>query len=85
VASEFCGTSIASQGPPQARLDAMRAENPHMRFANSEKRGYVTLDLTGKRCLSRLRVVDSEKLADSGITTLATFVVEDGQPGPQQA
>jgi alkaline phosphatase D len=85
VASEFCGTSIASQGPPQARLDALRPENPHILLANSEKRGYVTLDLTGKRCLARLRVIDSEKLADSAIATLASFLVEDGKPGAQSA
>lgn len=81
VATEFCGTSITSQGQPQKRLDALRAENPHIRLVSSEKRGYVTLDMTEKRCLARLRVIDSEKLADSPISTLAGFVVEDGRPG----
>ncbi len=83
VATEFCGTSIASQGPPQARLEALRSENPHVRFASSEKRGYVTLELAQKRCLARLRVIDSEKAADSGMSTQAGFVVEDGRPGAQ--
>ena len=41
VATEFCGTSITSQGPPQERLDAARAHHPHIKFAHSEKRGYV--------------------------------------------
>ncbi len=85
VATEFCGTSITSQAQPQARLDALRAENPHIRLANGEKRGYVTLELTEKRCLARLRTIDSEKAADSPISTLAAFVVEDGRPGAQAA
>lgn len=84
VASEFCGTSIASQGPQQARLDSMRAENPHVRFANGEKRGYVTMELSGKRCVTRLRTIDSEKVEDSPVSTLAAFVVEDGRPGAER-
>lgn len=85
VATEFCGTSITSQGPTQARLDVLRPENPHVRFANSEKRGYAVLELTERRCLARLRALDSEKAADSPISTLATFVVEDGRPGAETA
>jgi len=85
VATEFCGTSITSQGPPQARLDAQRAENPHLRFAHSEKRGYTLLELSVERCLAQLRVIDSEKAADAGISTLAAFVVHDGRPGAETA
>lgn len=85
VATEFCGTSIASQGPPQARLDALRAANPHVCFASSEKRGYVTLELTERRCLAQLRALTSEKDADSPISTLAAFVVEQGRPGAEMA
>ena len=85
VATEFCGTSISSQGQSQARLDALRAENPHVRFANGEKRGYVVMDLAARRCLAELRVIDSEKAADSPVSTLATFVVEDGRPGAEAA
>lgn len=83
VATEFCGTSISSQSQPQARLDALRAANPHIRLIDGEKRGYVTLELTEGRCLAQLRVLGSEKRADSPIATLAAFVVEDGRPGAQ--
>jgi alkaline phosphatase D len=83
VATEFCGTSITSQGPTQARLDALRSDNPHVRFANSERRGYAVLELTETRCLAQLRALDSEKAADSPISTLAVFVVEDGRPGAE--
>ncbi|MBE7424419.1 MAG: alkaline phosphatase D family protein [Zoogloeaceae bacterium] len=85
VAAEFCGTSITSQSQPQARLDALRAESPHIRLIDGRRRGYVTLELAERRCLAKLRTLDSEKAADSPIATLATFVVEDGRPGAQPA
>jgi alkaline phosphatase D len=81
VATEFCGTSIMSQSVPQARVDAVRADNPHVKFANSEKRGYVYLDLTPERCHVHLRVLDSEKTRASQLATLASFVVENERPG----
>ena len=81
VATEFCGTSITSQGPLQTRLDALQADNPHVRYANSEKRGYVVMDLTEKRCLAQLRGIDDEKEAATPVSTLATFVVTDGRAG----
>ena len=67
------------------RLDALLPENPHIRLANSEKRGYVTLELTGDRCLARLRTIDSEKSAEASISTLAAFVVADGRAGAEKA
>ena len=81
VATEFCGTSITSSGIPQERLDAARADNPHVKLANSEKRGYVHIDLTPERCDAHLRVLDSVKKRHSTLTTLASFVVENGRPG----
>jgi alkaline phosphatase D len=81
VATEFCGTSITSQGPPQERVDAARADNPHIKFANSEKRGYVCLEFTPERCKATLRALDSEKKRASTAATLASFVVEHGRPG----
>jgi alkaline phosphatase D len=84
VATEFCGTSITSQGPLQSRLDALRTDNPHVRFANGEKRGYVVMDLSERRCQAQLRVIDSEKEAAAAVSTLATFVVESGRAGANE-
>jgi alkaline phosphatase D len=85
VATEFCGTSIASQGPPQERIEASRADNPHIKFAHSEKRGYVCLEITPERCETRLRSIDNEKMRASTVATLASFVVENGRPGVMTA
>ncbi len=81
VATEFCGTSITSQGQAQSRLDALQADNPHVRFANSEKRGYVMMTLSDTRCMAQLRVIDNEKDIAAPVSTLATFIVENGRAG----
>ena len=84
VATEFCGTSITSQGPTVKQIAATLAENPHIRYG-SGKRGYMTMELTPERCTAAMRGLANEKHADSAISTLATFVVENGRPGAQQS
>jgi alkaline phosphatase D len=85
VATEFCGTSITSQGPSQKQVLAWLAENPHLRYGDGQKRGYVTVEIQRDACTVSLRALDSEKRADSGISTLATFAVASGRPGAQRA
>ncbi len=85
IATEFCGTSITSQGPSQKQVLEMLAENAHLRYGYGPKRGYVKMDLRPDACTATLRALDSEKRADSGISTLATFVVENGRPGARRA
>ena len=82
IASEFCGTSITSQGPSVKQIAATLEENPHIRYGNG-KRGYVTMELTPARCTAVIRGLASEKRADSAISTIDTFVVENGRPGAQ--
>jgi len=83
VATEFCGTSITSQAWAQERNLALLPDNPHVRYCSSEKRGYVVMELTPKQCRATLRGIDNEKRRDTGISTQANFVVEDGRPGVQ--
>ena len=85
VASEFCGTSITSQAWPQERNLALLPDNPHVKYVASERRGYVLMELAPERCTARLRGLNDEKLRESGIVTQASFVVENGRPGPQRA
>ncbi len=84
VATEFCGTSITSQGPSQKQVEDMLAENPHLRYGNGTKRGYVKMEIQRDRCIATLRALSYEKRADSGIATAAAFIVENGRPGAQQ-
>ena len=83
VATEFCGTSITSQGWPET-ADAIRRANPDIRFADARRRGYVVLDIAERGLEARLRCVDTVKRPDMSISTLASFTVAEGQPGVQK-
>lgn len=85
IATEFCGTSITSQGRPQRQIDLERVENPHVRFAESTHRGYVSMRLTSDRCEVALRVLDDVTDPHTAIRTRAAFVVESGHPGARPA
>jgi alkaline phosphatase D len=85
VATEFTTTSISSRAMPQAELDARRQENPAVLWANSERRGYLRLDLDRTRLLADLVAMESVIRADAGRSIQASFVVEAGQPGVRPA
>jgi alkaline phosphatase D len=85
VASEFVGTSITSQAWAQERLDALRSENPHMLLMDSRYRGYVRMEVTPTRLATDLRAMESVTRREAACSTLATFLVEDGRPGPLKA
>jgi alkaline phosphatase D len=84
VATEFCGTSITSQGRPQAQSDAIRRANPHLKFVESDRRGYVVVDVTPSELIAKLRVVSSVKSPTSRVSTMATFAVRAGTPGARK-
>ena len=86
VASELVGTSITSPpGSWQKNLPQIVAENPHVRYARSDRRGYVRAGIAGGRLTAELVGLDTVKQPRSRAEVLARFVVEDGRPGPQQA
>lgn len=86
VGTEFVGTSISSGGDGSdttAQTAGILAENPHIKFFNGQ-RGYVSCKLTRDRWQSDYRVVPFVTQPDAPITTRASFVVENGQPGAQR-
>ena len=85
VATEFCGTSITSLSLPQARIDAARAFNPHIRYSRGDQRGTMSFTLDAKRLEARLRVVADVRDPASAVATAATFVVDPAQPGAMAA
>jgi alkaline phosphatase D len=85
VASEFVGTSITSQGWSQDRINQFLPDNPHILLADSRHRGYVRVDVTPKRWLADLRAMETVRTREASCRTLASFVVEDGKPGPVSA
>jgi alkaline phosphatase D len=85
VASEFVSTSVTSNGPPYEKFLAWTADNPHVRFFDSRKRGYVSAELRPERLEVAFRVVADVRDPDTEVSTLRRFVVENGRPGPAPA
>jgi alkaline phosphatase D len=87
VATEFVGTSITSTGDGvdiSEAQKAMVAENPWVRFCNTQ-RGYVLCDLTKDTLRTDYRVVDFVSRPGAQVKTRASFVVENGRPGAQMS
>lgn len=85
LASEFVGTSITSYGPAQPRLDALQADNPHLLLMEARRRGYVRVEVTPRLWRSDLRGMTTVREREAPCETIASFVVEDGRPGPVRA
>ncbi|CAN5245185.1 alkaline phosphatase D family protein [soil metagenome] len=81
IATEFCGTSVTSNSRPQSRTDRYVAQNPHIKYGRSDQRGFVMMEVTPTRATAKFQGVDDLRKADSGMSTLATFAVEEGKPG----
>ncbi|ABA21870.1 Alkaline phosphatase [Trichormus variabilis ATCC 29413] len=87
VGTEFVGTSITSSFPTNsiAPVRAALSNNPHTKFFDGAYRGYVRCQLTRERWQTDYRVVSSILEENASISTLASFVVENGQPGAKTA
>jgi len=85
VASEFVGTSIMSKGWAQENYGRFLPDNPHVKLVDSRQRGYVRVEVTPKAMRADLRAMETVQQRDAACSTLASFVVEDGKPGPQRA
>lgn len=86
VGTEFVGTSITSDFPTSfiAPVQAALSDNPHTKFFDGAFRGYVRCKLTPERWQSDYRAVSSIVDPNASISTLASFVVQNGQAGAQR-
>ena len=82
VATEVVGGSITSGfGRTQFELDVALAENPHMRFAAGDRRGYAHVVLTPTRADITLRALTTVATRNGRADTLARFSIDPGRPG----
>lgn len=81
VATEFCGTSVTSSSRPQSRTDQYVAQNPHIKYGRSDRRGYVMMEVKPSGATVRFQALDDVRLAESGQSTIASFAIEDGRAG----
>jgi alkaline phosphatase D len=85
IATEFIGTSISSGGDRTlVTTFGGDANNPHLRF-NDNHHGYVCCTLTPQHWQSDYRVVPTVLVEDAPVSTLASFVVEQGRAGAERA
>jgi alkaline phosphatase D len=66
-------------------FNALLSQNPHVKFFESRKRGYVACRITPEALVADLRVVDDVRQVNSPGSTLASFVIESGKPGAVRA
>ena len=85
VATEFVGTSISSPGVSHEAITAMRPDNPHVKFCDARFRGYVRCDITPAGWRTDFRGLADVRDPTSTVSTLASFQVENGRPGPLPA
>ena len=81
LATEFCGTSITSSSRPQSRTDRYVADNPHIKYGRSDRRGYMLMALTPTRLQASFMGLEDVRSPDSSIEALARFGVEAGTAG----
>ncbi len=83
--SEFVGTSITSDCYNPGLFASQMTDNPSIKFCDGWRRGYAICDVTKDVWRTDLRAVEDVRVRDSTISTLKSFVVENGKPGPQAA
>ena len=82
VATELVTSSISSlRGGTQETFDRWKAENPNVRLARSDYRGYLRVAVEPERLHADLVAVDNVARSDSPTHVLASFDVESGKPG----
>jgi alkaline phosphatase D len=81
VATELVTTSISSVGPPQSSFDRWRSENPNVRLARGDQRGYLRVTIRPEQLGADLVAVDDVTREDSGVHVLASFDINNGEPG----
>ena len=84
VATEFVGTSVSTNGDDEVYgpyYGPMIKWNPHIKFFDGDRRGYVTCKVSADEWRTDLRMVPTVSRPDVTASTYASFVVEDGKPG----
>ena len=87
VGTEFVGTSISTNGDGDVYgpyYGPMIKFNPHIRFFDGDRRGYVRCSFDKHRMVVRHRMVRTVSRRDAEQYTFSSFVVEDGKPGAKR-
>jgi alkaline phosphatase D len=85
IATEFITTSITSNPPPHDVFVSYLPDNPHVKFFDARQRGYAMVDVTPARMTTNFRAISDRADPDATVSTLKSFVVENGRPGAVEA
>lgn len=80
LAVEFVATSVTSPGLEELATvqDAIRANNPHIKYVDLAQKGYLLLDITPQRCQGEFWVVERIDARGAGETFDIAFQTADG-------
>jgi alkaline phosphatase D len=84
VATEIIAPALTSNGDGDVYgpyYGPMIAWNPHIRYFEGDRKGYVRCRLQEQHLTADIRYVDRVGTPEAGIATAASFVVEDSRPG----
>jgi alkaline phosphatase D len=85
VGTEFVGSSVTHTSTPPFDYADIGGRNPHVKFYDRSKRGYVSVDVSRTSVETRFQALDNARDRATGVSTLARFHVEDGRAGAVQA
>src|SRR5439155_2144022 len=87
IGTELVGGSATSFGLPEelkipaATLDSLRkASDPHVIYADFEKRGYCVVTAGKDKLVGEFKGVSDAKVPNGSVSTIATFQVDAGKP-----
>lgn len=85
VATEFIGSSITSGGGSMDAYNALLPQNPHVKFIETQERGYALCTVTPNEWRTEHRALPDAGIQnpDARLSTRRSFVVENGRPGAQ--
>ena len=84
MGTEFLGTSVSSgSDPAQSITEYSLANNPQLLLRNNNH-GYCKCTLTPDTWTSEFRVVSTVRQKQATVSSLATFVVDNGVPGARR-
>lgn len=84
VGAELAGTSISSNGTSAAQAPMWQqrvAAQPHLKWYEGTKRGYVACTLDRTQCHADVYAVEDIRDRNSKVNVAASFRIEDGRPG----
>jgi alkaline phosphatase D len=83
--TELVGGSISSTFPAELAdaAEQLIRQLPHVRFADTHRRGYMVCDATPDELVTRFQVAESTLVPTSPVSTAGTWTTVAGVPGVQ--